>query len=101
MKKINLIDTPKHVGEELELFGWIDVRRDHGKLIFFDLRDHSAKVQLVVSGKNKELHDIAETLRPEWVVKITGKVAERPEAMKNPQLPTGNVEVQVNNIEVL
>lgn len=92
--------TPKHIGKEVFLAGWVDVRRDHGKLIFFDLRDRSGKIQLVVTPDNKELHARAETLRTEWVVGVFGMVAERPEKMRNPDLPTGRVEVQVKDIKV-
>lgn len=99
--KINLIETPKYLDKKVELFGWIDVRRDHGKLIFFDLRDRSGKVQLVVAPNDLDLHKIAGTLRPEWVVKVTGQVAKRPDAMKNPNEPTGEVEVKVSALEVL
>src|SRR3989344_2009202 len=99
--KIDLIETPKYLDKEVELFGWIDVRRDHGKLIFFDLRDRSGKVQLVVTPKDKDLHEKAEMLRPEWVVKITGEVSLRPEAMKNSNEPTGEIEVKVSGIEII
>src|SRR3989344_3952612 len=92
--------TPKHVGKEVFLAGWVVVRRDHGKLIFFDLRDRSGKVQLVVTPDDKELHAKAETLRPEWVVGVIGLVVQRPEKMKNPDSPTGGVEVQVKAITV-
>ena len=99
--KIDIADIPKHLGKELELFGWIDVRRDHGKLIFFDLRDRSGKVQLVIAPEPKEIHSLAETLRPEWVIRVKGLVAKRPEAMKNPKEPTGEVEVKVSELEIL
>src|SRR3989338_2976715 len=99
--KIDLIKTLKYIDKDLELYGWIDVRRDHGKLIFFDLRDRSGKVQLVVTPNDPDLHKIAETLRPEWVVKISGKVVKRPDAMKNLDEPTGEIEIKVSKIEVL
>ena len=99
--KLNLNEVVELVGKEVELHGWIDVRRDHGKLIFFDLRDRSGKVQLVVTPKDALLHELAEKLRPEWVVKINGTVAKRPEEMKNPKEPQGNIEVKVSAIEVL
>ncbi|MBI2175503.1 MAG: aspartate--tRNA ligase [Parcubacteria group bacterium] len=92
--------APKHVGKEIFLAGWVDVRRDHGKLIFFDLRDRSGKVQLVVASDDEALHKKAETLRPEWVVGVLGVVVERPEKMKNTESPTGSIEVQVRDIQV-
>ena len=99
--KIDLIETPKYLDKEIELFGWIDVRRDHGKLIFFDLRDRSGKVQLVVTPSDQDLHKIAETLRPEWVIRVAGRITARPDNMKNPNEPTGEIEVKVSVIEVL
>ncbi len=101
MMKFNIVNTPKYLGKEIELMGWVDARRDHGKLVFFDLRDRSGKVQLVVAPSDKDLHALAETLRTEWVLKINGVVAARPEGMKNPNEPTGEIEVKVSKIEVL
>ncbi len=99
--KIDLAKAPEYIDKEVSLYGWIDVRRDHGKLIFFDLRDRSGKVQLVVTPSDKELHAIAQTLRPEWVVRVSGKVTMRPDAMKNPDEITGNIEIKVSAIDVL
>jgi aspartyl-tRNA synthetase len=99
--KLDIIDSPKYLDKEIQVSGWIDVRRDHGKLIFFDLRDRSGKVQLVVTPKDEELHKIAETLRPEWVVNVIGEVAKRPEEMKNSEYATGEIEIKVSKIEVL
>ena len=79
--------------------GWVAVRRDHGKIIFIDLRDRSGIAQVVFADKN--LHATADKLRPEWVVKITGKVAKRPENMVNPDLMTGKIEIQATGLEVL
>ena len=99
--KIPVSETPQYSGKTIELFGWIDVRRDHGKLIFFDLRDRSGKVQLVVTPSDQDLHKIAETLRPEWVIRVAGRITARPDNMKNPNEPTGEIEVKVSVIEVL
>ena len=103
-ESIHLFEWPNadeiYIDKDLELYGWIDVRRDHGKLIFFDLRDRSGKVQLVVTPNDPDLHKIAETLRPEWVVKISGKVVKRPDAMKNLDEPTGEIEIKVSGILV-
>lgn len=98
--KLNLAEVKGLIGKEVELYGWIDVRRDHGKLIFFDLRDWSGKVQLVVTPNGAALHELAEKLRSEWVVKVRGTVAERPAEMKNPKEPQGDIEVKVSAIEV-
>lgn len=91
-------DTPKHEGEKVELMGWVHTRRDHGRITFIDLRDRSGLVQLVFAGKMQKEGD---KLRPEWVVKITGKVAKRPESMVNPELPTGKIEVAAEELEIL
>ena len=100
--RTNIIDVPESLNSDVELCGWIDVRRDHGKLIFFDMRDKSGKVQLVIPPSDKVVHEIASTLRPEWVVKIKGIVNPRPEAMKNPKEgPAGEIEVKVSDIEII
>jgi aspartyl-tRNA synthetase len=99
--KLSIIDTPKHLDKEIELFGWVDVRRDHGKLIFFDLRDRTGKVQLVIKPDDKELHKLAEIMRPEWVIRVKGKVAKRPPEMINPKEATGEFELKVKEITVL
>src|SRR3989338_4901115 len=101
MSRIRISDLPKYLGKEIELYGWVDVRRDHGKLIFFDLRDRSGKVQLVVTPQDKDLHSEASKLRPEWVVKISGEVKERPKDMMNSDSPTGSIEVTVSGLTVL
>lgn len=85
----------------MELFGWVHGRRDHGKIIFIDLRDRSGVVQVVFTPQDKEQYKIAETLRSEWVLKITGKVAKRPETMVNEEIETGKIEIQPESLEVL
>ncbi len=88
-------------GKKVTLMGWVGARRDHGKLIFIDLRDGSGLCQCVFLGKDKKLFSQAEQLRPEWVVKITGLVGVRPEKLINPDLPSGRWEVLVDGLEVL
>ncbi len=94
-------DITKKEGEKVELKGWVDVRRDHGKIIFIDLRDRSGKCQVVFLSKPKELYEIASTLRQEWVVKITGQINKRPENLVNKDLATGEYEVLAEGLEVL
>ncbi|MEK7138634.1 MAG: aspartate--tRNA ligase [Patescibacteria group bacterium] len=101
MHRTITVDTKDCIGQTVNLCGWVSVRRDHGKLIFIDLRDRSGIVQVVFSPSNKELHKIADKLRPEWVVRIKGKVMARPEKMINPELPTGKVEIEPLELEVL
>lgn len=99
--RTNILDTKNKVGEEVELFGWVQSRRDHGKIIFIDLRDRSSLAQVVFVPGDAELYRRAETLRSEWVVKITGQVAKRPEKMVNKEIPTGEVEIQPTKLEIL
>ena len=99
--RTHVIETQNLVGKEAELFGWVDVRRDHGKLIFIDLRDRSGIVQIVFSPANKELHSLADKLRPEWVIRIKGKINVRPEKMVNSEIPTGKIEIEPLELEVL
>ena len=94
-------DIVQKSGESVELSGWVHARRDHGNLIFIDLRDRSGLAQIVFLPDNNELHKQAEELRPEWVVKIIGKVNNRPEKMVNLDLETGTVEVQAASLEIL
>jgi aspartyl-tRNA synthetase len=86
----------EHVGRRLTVAGWVDTRRDHGGLVFVDLRDHTGKLQLVV----KEA-DAVKELRNEFVVQAEGEVVAREPAAVNPSLPTGEVEIQVDAIKVL
>ncbi|OGZ44717.1 MAG: hypothetical protein A3C84_02220 [Candidatus Ryanbacteria bacterium RIFCSPHIGHO2_02_FULL_48_12] len=101
MNRTYIKDTLGEIGKEVVLKGWVDVRRDHGKLIFIDLRDVTGVVQTVFFAGNKEVYEIANTLRPEWVVEIQGIVQERPESMRNANIPTGGIEISGTTIEVL
>lgn len=102
MKNRTIIqDLREAVGKEATIAGFVDVRRDHGKLIFIDVRDRSGKVQCVVTPDKKEAHATATALRPEWVVSITGKVNKRPEKMANKDEPNGAVEIEVTAINVI
>lgn len=90
------------VGREVVLNGWVDTRRDHGGLIFVDLRDRSGIIQLVFSPEVKEeAFHLAEQIRSEYVIAVRGKLSLRPEATENPNLKTGKVEVYIEDIEVL
>lgn len=94
-------DTFNKIGETVILMGWVQTRRDHGKLIFIDLRDRWGMVQIVFSPKNEALLKEADRLRPEWVIKIEGTVKERPAGMENFESPTGKIEVEANRLEIL
>ncbi|MCH9811379.1 aspartate--tRNA ligase [bacterium] len=93
--------TKKHIGENVQLSGWVNRRRDHGGLIFIDLRDRYGITQIVFDpSSSKEAHAGAEALRSEWVVTIQGKVRARGEGMSNPNLYTGDIEVEVTSLQV-
>ncbi len=94
-------DTPQKIGETVILIGWVGGRRDHGKLIFIDLRDRWGIVQVVFTPADKELLKQADALRPEWVVKIDGTVKARPKGMENPELPTGHIEIEAKKLQIL
>jgi aspartyl-tRNA synthetase len=94
-------DSANNVGEVVELKGWVQSRRDHGGLIFIDLRDHTGIVQLVIRPDNAEAFGVAEQLRDEFVISATGTVAERGEGLKNPNIPTGGIEVILNMLSIL
>ena len=81
--------------------GWVHSRRDHGGLIFIDLRDHTGLVQLVINPEQAEAFRLAESLRDEFVIRASGVVTERGEGLKNPNIASGNVEIVVENLEIL
>ena len=88
------------IGKIVRLSGWCHRIRDHGGVLFIDLRDHYGLTQVVADPDSKAFK-LAETLRSEWVVRVDGKVRRRPTGTENPDLPTGQVEVYIDEIEVL
>ena len=92
--------TIEKIGEKLTVKGWVNSRRDHGGLIFIDLRDGSGILQLVISPETSNF-DLAEKCRDEFVISATGEIRERAKNMKNPNLATGDVEMVVENLEIL
>lgn len=93
--------TEKLVNEVIEVCGWVHHRRDHGGIIFIDLRDRSGLLQVVFNPEQSHLFKLAETLRNEYVVKITGEVKLRPKGTENVQLSTGKIELRANNLIIL
>ncbi|MFH0847024.1 MAG: aspartate--tRNA ligase [Chloroflexota bacterium] len=94
--------TKKYIGEKVTLAGWVDRRRDHGGLIFIDLRDRSGIVQVVFNPEvSPEAHKVAGDLRGEYVVRASGEVSPRPKGTENPALPTGEVEVVAGSAQIL
>lgn len=89
----------EQIGQEITVYGWVNSRRDHGGLIFVDLRDRTGLLQLVFDPSiNKESFDVAENLRSEFVIGVTGVVRNRGEGLENPKLATGTVELAVHDI---
>ncbi|BCX07263.1 aspartate--tRNA ligase [Fischerella major NIES-592] len=92
----------KHIGEIVTLYGWVDRRRDHGGVIFLDLRDRSGIVQIVSDPqRTPDSYEQANTLRNEYVIKVIGRVSQRPEESLNSRIPTGEIEIYADNIELL
>ncbi len=94
--------TSKQIGQTVVLNGWVQRRRDHGMVIFIDLRDRTGITQVVFNAeRNLRCHQAAHTLRSECVVSVTGQVMARPDDSKNPDLATGEIEVFVDDVEIL
>ena len=91
----------QHIGEQIEVKGWVQSRRDHGGLIFIDLRDHTAVLQLVIHPNKAEAFKLAESVRDEYVIKAVGTVNKRGEGLQNPNIVTGTVELMVDELTLL
>ncbi|MDO8574017.1 MAG: aspartate--tRNA ligase [bacterium] len=96
MKRTFTAEITKLKGKEVELYGWVHGRRDHGKLIFIDLRDREGLIQVVFKND-----DLANSLRLEYVIKVKGEVKERPESMINENIPTGKYEISATSLEII
>jgi aspartyl-tRNA synthetase len=101
MKRTYIKDVAAHKGQEVTICAWIDIRRDQGKLIFLDFRDMTGYVQGVILPGAKEALAIGGTVRPEWVVEVTGKVNPRPEKNVQKDKQNGDIELEILNIRVL
>ena len=100
MDRTYIKDLPQHVGKTVIICGWVDIRRDHGKLMFVVLRDGTGTVQTVINAKNADAFKAAQPLRSEWTVRLTGIVKERPENMRKDE-PNGSIEVSADSVTVL
>lgn len=94
-------ELSKHVSETVKIAGWVDVRRDQGKMIFFDFRDATGYVQGVVLPNATDAHEVGSKVRSEWVVEVHGKVNKRPEKNIQPDKQNGDVELEIEKIVVL
>lgn len=101
MNRTYATKTPDAISQQVSVSGWVNSRRDHGGLVFIDLRDHTGIVQLVINPETPEAFACAEELRDEYVVRVTGTVRERDGNLKNDKIPTGNVEIAVQEIAIL
>jgi aspartyl-tRNA synthetase len=95
MERTLILDCNNKIGEEVTISGWVQVRRDHGKIGFLDVADRSGVIQVFCTG------DLLGDIRSQDVVRITGKVAERPEKLVNTHIPTGTIELQASKVEIL
>lgn len=101
MSRAYIRDLAARAGEEVKIAGWVDGRRDHGKLIFLDIRDWTGKVQTVALTSHQEAYTRAGEVRPEWVVSLTGVVKSRPEKLINRDEPNGAIEIEITGLEIL
>ncbi len=99
--RIYIKDLKDNIGKEIVIAGWVNTRRDQGKLVFFDMRDMTGKIQCVVLPKREEIIEKAKEIRPEWVLKITGIVNKRPDKNINEEILNGDFELEVIDIEIL
>lgn len=96
-----MTDASRAVGEKISVSGWVHSRRDHGGLIFIDIRDHTGILQLVINPETPEAFAIAEELRDEFVIRAEGTVRERDDSLKNDKIPTGAIELAVEGLTIL
>lgn len=101
MKRSLSIEAIDKLGQELVFSGWVNSRRDHGGLVFIDLRDHKGILQIVFTPDQKEAYEISQKLRDEYVIKIKGLVRSRDASLINPKLPTGTIELVANQLTIL
>jgi aspartyl-tRNA synthetase len=101
MQRTKIIDTPEFAGKKVKLAGWVNIRRDHGKLIFVDLRDASGMIQTVILPNHKEAYEVGKSLRSEYVIEMIGKINARPANAVNEKSPCGGVELEVEEIKII
>jgi len=100
MNRIPIIETTKYIEQKVRVCGWVNSWRAHGKILFIDLRDRSGLLQVVFSAENQSLFQLAQKLRPEWVIGVTGTIKERPKSLQNPKIATGQIELAAENLEI-
>ncbi len=100
MKRILIKDLPQKIGQKVTIAGWVNSRRDHGKIIFMDIRDRSGLIQTVVIPDQEEAYEKAKKIKNEFVVEIEGKVKERPGETTN-KAQVSNVEIEIENLKII
>jgi aspartyl-tRNA synthetase len=100
-KRTLALETPKLIGQDVTVSGWVNSRRDHGGVIFIDLRDHSGIVQLAIHPEDKEAFVAADKSRDEYVIQVSGKVIARSAETTNKNIPTGGIEILASNFLIL
>ncbi|MGH7893001.1 MAG: OB-fold nucleic acid binding domain-containing protein, partial [Thermodesulfobacteriota bacterium] len=96
------VPRAKDIGRSVVLMGWVQSNRDHGGVIFIDLRDREGIIQIVLNPQtNREIHEKASALRDEWVIAVTGRITSRSPETVNPNLPTGEIEVIADGLRIL
>ena len=101
MPRTLALETIKKIGQDVSVSGWVNSRRDHGGVIFIDLRDHTGIVQLAIHPEAAEAFKIAEKCRDEFVISAEGKIVERSKETINENLPTGTIEITTDNLQLL
>ena len=101
MERTLTVKTPRLVGQEIKVAGWVNTRRDHGGVIFVDLRDHTGLIQVVFNPDHDDIFHLAEGLRDEYCIAVTGTVRERGTGLENPHLATGQIELVASQLEIL
>ena len=101
MKRFFANELTGQIGTDVLVSGWVHARRDHGGVIFIDLRDHTGLVQLVINPDQEAVFNLAESLRDEFVISATGQVRERGEGLVNPNIDSGSIEISVSELTIL
>lgn len=101
MERILADSTVDKIGSQIKVSGWVNTRRDHGGVIFVDLRDHTGIVQVVFNPDDADMFRIAESLRDEFCITVIGEVRERGEGLENPNIATGKIEIVASSLEIL
>jgi len=99
--RIYIKDLKEHVGKEVTIAGWVNVRRNQGKMVFFDMRDMTGRVQCVALPSHADMIEQTKEIRLEWVLKIRGLVNKRPDKNINAEMVNGDIELEILKIEIL